>query len=56
MPTALTAFDRVKKHYRLVMNIGGALLIAVGLLLVTGIWEQLMIEVRLLVSRWTAPV
>ncbi len=53
---ALSAFDRVKRHYRTVMNIGGALMIVVGLLLVSGVWEQLMIEVRVLVSGFTAPL
>ncbi len=53
---ALATFDRVKKHYGLIMKTGGALLIAVGLLLASGIWEQLMIEVRLLVAGFTAPV
>jgi cytochrome c-type biogenesis protein len=28
------------------MGIGGALLVVVGLLLVSGLWESLMIEVR----------
>ena len=53
---ALAAFDRVKKHYKLIMNVGGGLLIVVGLLLVSGVWELLMIEVRLLVAGFTAPV
>jgi cytochrome c-type biogenesis protein len=43
---ALGAFAVVKRHYAVVMGIGGALLVAVGLLLVSGLWESLMIEVR----------
>ena len=43
------AFDRamhamavVKRHYRAVMTIGGSVLVAIGILQVTGIWTQLM--------------
>lgn len=43
---ALGAFAVVKRHYGVVMGIGGALLVVVGLLLVSGLWESLMIEVR----------
>ncbi len=43
---ALGAFSIVKRHYAVVMGVGGALLVAVGLLLVSGLWESLMIEVR----------
>lgn len=43
---ALGAFAVVKRHYALVMRVGGLLLVAVGLLLVSGLWEDLMVEVR----------
>ena len=43
---ALGAFAVVKRHYALVMRIGGGLLVLVGLLLVSGVWEDLMGEVR----------
>ena len=43
---ALGAFAVVKRHYVLVMRIGGLLLVVVGLLLLSGLWEDLMIEVR----------
>jgi cytochrome c-type biogenesis protein len=43
---ALSAFDVVKRHYRLVMRIGGGMLVVVGLLLVSGLWETLMIDLR----------
>ncbi len=43
---ALGAFSVVKRHYALVMGVGGALLVLVGLLLVSGLWESLMVEVR----------
>ena len=43
---ALGAFDVVKRHYAVVMRVGGGLLVLVGLLLVSGVWEDLMVEVR----------
>ena len=43
---ALGAFAVIRRHYALVMRIGGGLLVAVGLLLVSGVWEDLMIEIR----------
>lgn len=43
---ALSAFAVVKRHYRAVMNIGGFLLIAVGLLLVSGFWQQIIVSMR----------
>lgn len=46
MRRALGAFDMVKRHYALVMRIGGGLLILVGLLLVSGLWADVMIEMR----------
>lgn len=46
MRRALGAFDVVKRHYGLVMKVGGALLVLVGLLLVSGLWEDVMVELR----------
>ena len=43
---ALGAFDVVKRHYRLVTRLGGGLLVLVGLLLVSGLWETITIELR----------
>ena len=35
-----------RRHARLIGRIGGAMLIAIGVLLVTGAWEQWMAELR----------
>ena len=43
---ALGAFDVVKRHYAVVMRVGGALLVVVGLLLLSGLWDTAMIELR----------
>jgi cytochrome c-type biogenesis protein len=47
---ALGAFGWVKRHYPLVMRIGGGMLVVVGLLLVTGTWDSWMSELQ----SWTA--
>ena len=53
---ALGAFEVVKRHYAVVMRVGGALLVLVGLLLVSGLWETLMISLRGLVAGSTTVV
>ncbi|MCA1223365.1 cytochrome c biogenesis CcdA family protein [Streptomyces sp. 8L] len=39
---ALGAFGWVKRHYTWVMRIGGAMMVATGLLLVTGVWDSIL--------------
>ncbi|SDQ75770.1 cytochrome c biogenesis CcdA family protein [Thermostaphylospora chromogena] len=39
---ALRAFSAVRRHSRLITRIGGGMLVAVGLLLVTGLWGDLV--------------
>ncbi len=53
---ALGAFDVVKRHYALVMRVGGGLLVLVGLMLVSGQWEAVMVHLRGVVSGATAAV
>jgi cytochrome c-type biogenesis protein len=43
---ALGAFGVVKRHYRAVMRVGGGMLVAIGLLLVTGAWTDLTIKMQ----------
>ncbi|MFJ9946899.1 cytochrome c biogenesis CcdA family protein [Kitasatospora sp. NPDC091207] len=47
---ALGAFGWVKRHYPLVMRIGGGMLVVVGLLLVTGVWDSMVYDLQ----SWTA--
>jgi cytochrome c-type biogenesis protein len=53
---ALRAFAVVKRHYGVVKAIGGGLLVVVGVLLVTGLWEQFTIHLRVLISGYTAAI
>ncbi|MFF2406752.1 cytochrome c biogenesis CcdA family protein [Streptomyces sp. NPDC058092] len=43
---ALGAFGWVKRHYAWVMRIGGVMMIATGLLLLTGVWDTMMQELQ----------
>jgi cytochrome c-type biogenesis protein len=36
----------VRRHYRAVMNVGGAMLVVVGALLVTGVWQTMLVHVQ----------
>ncbi|MCX2968905.1 cytochrome c biogenesis protein CcdA [Streptomyces sp. TRM70308] len=47
---ALGAFGWVKRHYAWVMRVGGGLLVAVGVLLVTGIWNEIVYKLQV----WSA--
>ncbi|GAA2445346.1 cytochrome c biogenesis protein CcdA [Actinomadura vinacea] len=47
---ALGAFGAVKRHYGLVMRIGGGMLVAIGMLLVTGLWSDLTIQLKSWIS------
>ncbi|QIP88561.1 cytochrome c biogenesis protein CcdA [Streptomyces sp. Tu 2975] len=43
---ALGAFGWIKRHYTWVMRIGGVMMIATGLLLLTGAWDTLVQEMQ----------
>lgn len=47
---ALGAFSAVKRHYAWVMRIGGAMLVVIGALLVTGLWSELTVAMRVWAS------
>jgi cytochrome c-type biogenesis protein len=53
---ALGAFAVIKRHYALVVRGGGLLLMVVGILLVTGAWTSLSIDIRGSLPPYTAPV
>ncbi|MDX2850685.1 MULTISPECIES: cytochrome c biogenesis CcdA family protein [Streptomycetaceae] len=50
---ALGAFGWVKRHYVWVMRIGGGMLVAVGLLLVTGVWDHIVYQMQIWSSGFT---
>ena len=50
---AMGAFGVVKRHYDVVLRVGGGLLVVIGLLLVSGLWQDLMIHLRTTISGFT---
>jgi cytochrome c-type biogenesis protein len=46
----------VRRHYALIMRIGGGLLVAIGLLLVSGVWDSITIWMRTLVPGFETPL
>ena len=52
---ALDAFAVIKRHYGIVIWTGAALLIAVGVLLLTGAWTHMSNDLRDLFPTYTAP-
>jgi cytochrome c-type biogenesis protein len=46
----------VRRHYGLIMRIGGGLLVAIGILLVSGIWDSITIWMRTLVPGFETPL
>ena len=46
----------VKRHYRAVMTFGGGMLVTLGVLLVTGVWGNLTVQLQIWVSGFTPAV
>ena len=53
---ALGAFAWVKRHYAVVMRVGGLMLVVVGVLLVTGAWDGLSRDLRDVLPGYSTPV
>jgi cytochrome c-type biogenesis protein len=52
----LGAFTWVKRHYAWVMRIGGGMLVAVGALLVTGVWDHITYQMQIWSTGFTTGV
>ncbi|MFP8959806.1 cytochrome c biogenesis CcdA family protein [Streptomyces nanhaiensis] len=53
---AIGAFAAVKRHYAWVMRIGGGMLIALGVLMLTGVWDLLLTEMRTWTDSFTVGI
>lgn len=53
---ALGAFGWVKRHYAWVMRLGGGMLVVVGLLLVTGIWDHVTYQMQIWTSNFQSGI
>ena len=56
MERSVRAVAVLRRHSKLIMHIGGALLIAIGLLLITGYWNNVTIWLRTIVPIWAVPL
>ena len=53
---AMTAFAWVRRHHVAVMRAGGAVLVLIGVLLVTGAWNEIVIALQVWVNGFTPAV
>ena len=53
---AMSAFAWVKRHYVAVMRAGGAMLVLIGVLLVTGVWNEMVVAMQVWVNGFTPVV
>ena len=53
---AMNAFSWVKKHYVAIMRTGGAMLVIIGVLLVTGAWNDLVVGLQVWANRFAPAV
>ena len=53
---ALASFAWARRHARAVMTTGGAFLIMLGTLQVTGLWTQLLASIQAMVSTYSTPI
>jgi cytochrome c-type biogenesis protein len=53
---SMSAFAVVKRHYALVTRLGGAFLVLIGVLLVTGQWDRLVAHLQVWVGGFTTAV
>lgn len=53
---ALTIFTLARRHAQTIMRVGGAMLIAVGVLQVSGLWTAMMAHLQVLINGWQPPL
>jgi cytochrome c-type biogenesis protein len=53
---SMQVLEVLRRHIRLVSALGGGLLIAVGVLLLTGVWSQWTLEMRSWIGGFTPPL
>ena len=53
---AMGTFRFFSRHYQWFAGIGGAMMVAIGVLLVTGVWVRLLSPLLRIVNRFTPPI
>lgn len=56
LENSIRAVGVLRKHSRVVTAIGGLMLIAIGVMQVTGLWNELMVTLRVWVANWQVPI
>jgi cytochrome c-type biogenesis protein len=46
----------LRRHSKAIMHFGGVMLIVIGLLLVTGYWNEITIGLRVWAAEWGVPI
>jgi len=53
---AMSVFGWVRRHQLAVLRVGGGMLVAIGVLLVTGVWADLTVQMQIWVNGFTPAV
>ena len=53
---AMRAFAVIRRHQQTIMRVGGAVLVLIGVLQVTGVYDKLVLEMQIFVSSYTTVV
>ena len=56
LENSIRAVSVLRKHSKAVTAIGGLMLIAIGIMQVTGMWNELMVTLRVWVANWQVPI
>jgi cytochrome c-type biogenesis protein len=54
--SGMGAVRRLRRHARMVERLGGALLVVVGVLLVTGLWDRFIVLLQPLIGGFQTPL
>jgi cytochrome c-type biogenesis protein len=53
---AMSAFDWVRRHQLAILRAGGGMLVAIGVLLVTGLWSEITVAMQVWITGFTPAV
>jgi cytochrome c-type biogenesis protein len=53
---AFKMYALARRHARRITQVGGVLLMAVGIMQVTGIWASIIAQLQVLVANWQTPL
>lgn len=56
LENSIRAVGLLRKHAKAVTAVGGAMLIAIGIMQITGLWNDLMVMLQVWVANWQVPI